>query len=84
MGTREQRYSLYLQSVVNIAQFMGDDKNKLRAIIRDLVDIAGADGTLHDNEVTLIKAAAIAYGFSANMRVNARTGQVELDLKEAN
>lgn len=84
MGTREQRYSMYLQSVVNIAQFMGDDKNKLRAIIRDLVDIAGADGVLHDNEVTLIKAAAISYGFSADMRVNAKTGQVELDLKEAN
>jgi tellurite resistance protein len=84
MGTREQRYSMYLQSVVNIAQFMGDDKDKLRAIIRDLVDIAGADGVLHENEVTMIKAAAIAYGLSADMRINAKTGRVELDLKDAN
>jgi tellurite resistance protein len=84
MGTREQRYSMYLQSVVNIAQFMGDDKDKLRSIIRDLVDIAGADGVLHENEVTMIKAAAIAYGLSADMRINAKTGRIELDLKDAN
>jgi len=84
MGTREHRYAMYLQSAVNIARFMGDDKDKLRSIVRDLVDIAGADGVLHENEVTMIKAAAISYGLSAEMRVNTNTGRVELTLKDAN
>ena len=57
---------------------------KLRAIIRDLVDIAGADGELHENEIALIKAAAITYGLSAEVRVNANTGQIELTIQEAN
>lgn len=84
MSSREQRYAMYLQSAVNVAQHMGDDKDKLRSIIRDLVDIAGADGVLHENEVTMIKAAAISYGLSADMRVNTNTGRVELTLKDVN
>jgi len=48
------------------------------------VDIASADGELHENEVALIKAAAITYGLSADMRVNANTGQIELTIREAN
>lgn len=84
LGSRQDRYSLYLQSAVNIAQFMGENKERLKSIIRDLVDIAGADGKLHENEVTMIKAAAIAYGLSADVRLNAKTGRVELSLQEAN
>lgn len=84
LGSRESRYALYLQSALNIASYMGDSKDKLRSIIRDLVDIAGADGQLHDNEVTLIKAAAIAYGLSADVRWNVKTGQVELTLSDVN
>ena len=78
------RYAVYLQSAVNVARLMGDNKEKLRAVIRDLVDIAGADGVLHENEVTMIKAAAIAYGLSADLRINVKTGRVELTLKDAN
>jgi tellurite resistance protein len=82
--TEEARYAFYLQSALNIAQFMGGSKDKLKSIVRDLVDIAGADGRLHDNEITMIKAVAIAYGLSADLRVNANTGRVELTLKDAN
>jgi hypothetical protein len=84
LHTKEARYALYLQSAVNIARFMGGSKDKLRSIVRDLVDIAGADGELHDNEVTMIKAAAISYGLSAELRMNVNTGRVELTLKDAN
>jgi hypothetical protein len=84
LHTKEARYGLYLQSAVNIARFMGGSKDKLRSIIRDLVDIAGADGELHDNEITMIKAAAISYGLSAELRLNVNTGRVELTLKDAN
>lgn len=84
LGTHENRYALYLQSAVNLARRFGDSKEKLRSIIRDLVDIAGADGELHENEVALIKAAAITYGLSADVRVNANTGQIELTIQEAN
>lgn len=83
-AAQEQRYAAYLQSAVNIARFLGDNKDKLRAIIRDLVDIAGADKKLHENEVTMIKAAAIIYGLSADLRVNVKTGRIELTLTEAN
>lgn len=84
IGSTEARYAFYLQSVINIAQFMGGHKDNLKAIVRDLVEIAGADGVLHENEVTMIKAAAISYGLSADLRVNVKTGQVELTLKDAN
>jgi len=83
LGSRENRYAIYLQSTVNIAQYMSDHRERLKDIIRDLVDIAGADGVLHDNEATMIKAAACAYGFSADLRLNARTGRIELALKPA-
>jgi uncharacterized tellurite resistance protein B-like protein len=63
---------------------MGDSKEKLRAVIRDLVEIAAADGVLHDNEATMIKAAAVAYGLSADLRMNVKTGRIELTLKDAN
>jgi len=84
LGSHENRYAVYLQSAVNVARLMGDNKEKLRAVIRDLVDIASADDELHDNEITMIKAAAIAYGLSADLRVNVKTGRVELTLKDAN
>ena len=84
LGSHENRYAVYLQSAVNVARLMGDSKEKLRAVIRDLVDIAGADGELHDNEVTMIKAAAIVYGLSADLRINVKTGRVELTLTDAN
>ncbi|UCC47875.1 MAG: TerB family tellurite resistance protein [Gemmatimonadota bacterium] len=83
LGSRENRYALYLQSTVNIAQYMSDHRDRLKDIIRDLVDIAGADGVLHDNEATMIKAAACSYGFSADLRLNAKTGRIELTLKPA-
>jgi hypothetical protein len=83
LGSRENRYAVYLQSTVNMAQCMSDRKERLKDIIRDLVDIAGADGVLHDNEATMIKAAACAYGFSADLRLNAKTGRIELTLKPA-
>lgn len=84
LSSNEARYALYLQSAVNVARCMGEIKERLRAVIRDLVDIAGADGKLHDNEITMIKAAAIIFGLSADLRVNVKTGQVELTLKDAN
>ena len=84
LGSHENRYAVYLQSALNVARLMSDSKEKLRAVIRDLVDIAGADGELHDNEVTMIKAAAIAYGLSADLRMNLKTGRVELTLTDAN
>ena len=84
LGTHENRYALYLQSAVNLARKFGDSKDKLRSIVRDLVDIASADGTLHENEIALIKAAAITYGLSADLRVNTNTGQIELTIRDAN
>lgn len=84
LGTHENRYALYLQSAVNVARSLAGSKDKLRSIIRDLVDIASADGELHENEVTMIKAAAITYGLSADLRVNAKTGEIELTIQDAN
>ncbi|UCC73201.1 MAG: TerB family tellurite resistance protein [Gemmatimonadota bacterium] len=84
LDSSEARYGLYLQSTINVLHSLGGNKKKLRAIIRDLVEIAGADNKLHENEVTMIKAAAITFGLSADLRLNAKTGQVELILKDAN
>ncbi len=84
LESTERRYGLYLQSTINVVRSLGGNKDKLRSIIRDLVDIAGADRTLHENEITLIKAAAVTFGLSADLRVNAKTGRVELVLKDAN
>jgi hypothetical protein len=84
LDSTERRYGLYLQSTINVLHFLGGNKDKLRSIIRDLVDIAGADKKLHENEVTMIKAAAVTFGLSADLRVNVKTGGVELVLKDAN
>jgi uncharacterized tellurite resistance protein B-like protein len=84
LESTERRYGLYLQSTINVLHSFGENKDKLRSIIRDLVDIAGADRKLHENEVTLIKAAAVTFGLSADLRVNVKTGRVELVLKDAN
>jgi len=84
LESSERRYGLYLQSTINVLHSLGGAKDKLRSIIRDLVDVAGADKKLHENEVTMIKAAAIAFGLSADLRVNVKTGRVELVLKDAN
>jgi tellurite resistance protein len=83
LDSTERRYGLYLQSTINVLSFLGGNKDKLRSIIRDLVDIAGADGKLHENEVTMIKAAAVTFGLSADLRVNVKTNRVELVLKDA-
>lgn len=84
LGSRESRYAYYLQSTINVLRSLGGDKDKLRAVVRDLVDIAGADKELHENEVTLIKAAAITFGLSADVRMNEKTGRLELMLRDAN
>jgi hypothetical protein len=84
LESTERRYGLYLQSTVNVLHSLGGNKDRLRSIIRDLVDIAGADKKLHENEVTMIKAAAVTFGLSADLRINVKTGRVELVLKDAN
>ncbi|MGD2215758.1 MAG: TerB family tellurite resistance protein [Gemmatimonadales bacterium] len=84
LESSERRYGLYLQSTINVLHSFGGNKDKLRSIIRDLVDVAGADKRLHENEVTMIKAAAVTFGLSADLRVNVKTGRVELVLKDAN
>jgi tellurite resistance protein len=84
LGSHENRYAFFLQSAVNLAHKFSKSPDKLRSIIRDLVDIASADGELHENEIALIKAAAITYGFSADLRVNNKTGQIELTIRDAN
>ena len=84
LESSERRYGLYLQSTINVLRVFGGAKEKLRSIIRDLVDIAGADKKLHENEITMIKAAAVTFGLSADLRVNVKTGRVELVLKDAN
>ncbi|NIR45872.1 MAG: TerB family tellurite resistance protein [Gemmatimonadetes bacterium] len=77
LGSKDNRYAVYLQSILNVAQLLGDSPDQLKYVIRDLVSIAGADGVLHDNEATMIKATAVAYGFDVSLEQDEETGVVK-------
>ncbi len=78
LASDENRYALYLQSTLNVARLLEDSKQQLMCIIQDLVDIAGADGVLHDNEMTMIKAAGFAYGLDVDLTVEEDTKRIRL------
>jgi uncharacterized tellurite resistance protein B-like protein len=80
--SHENRYAVYLQSVLNVAQLLGDNRDQLKAIVSDLVEIAGADGTLRDAESTMIKAAAIAYGLEVELGMDEGAGRVRVSFKD--
>lgn len=77
LGSHDNRYAVYLQSILNVAQLLGDTRDQLKYVIRDLVAIAGADGVLDDNEATMIKATACAYGLEVNLAQDEATGVVQ-------
>jgi uncharacterized tellurite resistance protein B-like protein len=78
LGSDENRYALYLQSTLNVAQLLEDSRDQLKCIIQDLVDIAAADGVLHDREATMIKASAIAYGLNIELSVDEDAKRIRL------
>lgn len=78
LGSDENRYALYLQSTLNVAQLLEDSRDQLKNIIQDLVDIAAADGLLHDREATMIKASAIAYGLNIQLSVDTDEKRIRL------
>lgn len=78
LGSDDNRYAVYLQSILNVAQLLGDSRDQLRYVIRDLVAIAGADGVLHDNEATMIKATACAYGLDIELDMEQESGVVRV------
>ncbi|MGD2215756.1 MAG: TerB family tellurite resistance protein [Gemmatimonadales bacterium] len=78
IGSDENRYALYLQSTLNVARLLEDSRDQLRCIIQDLVDIAAADGVLHDREATMIKASAIAYGLNIELSVDEDAKRIRL------
>jgi len=82
LGSDENRYALYLQSTLNVSELLGDSKEQLKCIIQDLVDIAGADGVLHDREQTMVKAAAIAYGLNIDLSYDEETQRVRLAFRD--
>jgi tellurite resistance protein len=81
LESRENRHSLFLQSTLNVAQLMGGDREQLECILKDLVDIAAADGEIRDSEVTMIKAAAYAYGFYMDVQIDQGSGQASVALQ---
>ncbi len=82
LGSDENRYALYLQSTLNVSRLLGDSTGQLKCIIQDLVDIAGADGVLHDREATMIKAAAIAYGLNIRLEFDEEAKRVRLTFRD--
>lgn len=78
LGSDENRYAFYLQSTLNVAQLLEDSTDQLKCIIQDLVDIAAADGVLHDREATMIKASAIAYGLNIELSVDEGARRIRL------
>jgi uncharacterized tellurite resistance protein B-like protein len=82
LGSDDNRYAVYLQSILNVAQLLGDSRDQLRYVIRDLVAIAGADGVLHDNEATMIKATACAYGLDIELASDEESGVVRVSFSD--
>jgi hypothetical protein len=80
LGSDENRYALYLQSTLNVAQLLEDSRDQLKCIIQDLVDIAAADGVLHDREATMIKASAIAYGLNIELSYDEAAKPIRLTI----
>jgi uncharacterized tellurite resistance protein B-like protein len=81
LGTDDNRYAVYLQSILNVSQLLADSRDQLRYIIKDLAAIAGADGVLHDNEATMIKATACAYGLDVELQQDEETQVVQVVFK---
>jgi uncharacterized membrane protein YebE (DUF533 family) len=82
VGSDENRYALYLQSTLNVARLLEDSREQLKCIIQDLVDIAAADGVLHDSEATMIKASAIAYGLNIELSFDEDAKRVRLTFRD--
>lgn len=82
LGSDENRYALYLQSTLNVARLLEDSRDQLKCIIRDLVDIAAADGVLQDREATMIKASAIAYGLNIELSFDEVGKRIRLTIED--
>ncbi|MGD2154109.1 MAG: TerB family tellurite resistance protein [Gemmatimonadales bacterium] len=82
VGSDENRYALYLQSTLNVARLLEDSGDQLKCVIQDLVDIAGADGVLHDREATMIKASAIAYGLNIELSTDEDAKRIRLTFSD--
>ena len=78
LGSDQSRHALYLQSTLNVARLLEDSRDQLKCIIQDLVDIAAADGVLHEVEATMIRASAIAYGLNIELSFDEDASRVRL------
>ena len=78
LGSDDNRYAVYMQSILNVSQLLSDSRDQLKYIIKDLAAIAGADGVLHDNEATMIKATACAYGLDVELKQDKETQVVQV------
>jgi hypothetical protein len=78
LGSDENRYALFLQSTLNVARLLEDSRDQLKCVIQDLVDIAAADGVLHEREATMIRASAIAYGLNIELMFDEDAKRVRL------
>jgi uncharacterized tellurite resistance protein B-like protein len=81
LGSDDNRYAVFLQSTLKVAELLDDSRDQLKYIIRDLAAIAGADGVLRDNEATMIKATACVYGLDIELDVDEETNVVSVDFK---
>jgi len=81
LGSDDNRYAVYLQSILNVSQLLADSRDQLKYIIKDLAAIAGADNVLHDNEATMIKATACAYGLDVELQKDEETQVVQVVFK---
>ena len=82
LASDDNRYAVFLQSTLKVAELLDDSRDQLKYIIRDLAAIAGADGVLHDNEATMIKATACVYGLDITLDVDEESNVVSVDFRE--
>ena len=82
LGSDDNRYAVFLQSTLKVAELLDDSRDQLKYIIRDLAAIAGADGVLQDNEATMIKATACVYGLDIELDVDQETNVVKVAFKD--
>lgn len=79
--TTQERYNQFLISAEMLKRVYRDKHKKLAGILEDLYAIARADGIVHENEITMIEAAAKVWGIDVSIDMNRERWNAELRIQ---
>jgi uncharacterized tellurite resistance protein B-like protein len=81
--TTSQRLSRFVLAARNLKQVYRGKYKKLTGILKDLFDIARADGAVHENEIALLNAVALEWDLELGFSSPSGDNPVEMMIKPA-